>query len=256
MARSSGEVSALREQLMAFGEKLESMSYYDVLDVLPKADARSIKTAYFRLAKTWHPDRLPKSLADLSAIASKVFSRIGEANQVLSDNARRAEYDQLMEEGAATDSDKTAVQQGVRATAAYRLAGAAMKKNDLNRAREQAKIAHQIDPKPEHTALFAYLTCQDLQGRQDMGVDSLLDMLKAAAKELPQNVDVHLYLARMHKQHGKSSDARRAFAAVAKIDPKNVEAAREKRIFKMREDSGSGASSPRPSFMNKLFKKK
>ena len=256
MPPSSGEASALRKQLLAFGEKLESMSYYDVLEVLPKADARSIKRAYFRLAKVWHPDRLPKSLADLSAIASKVFSRIGEANQVLSDNARRAEYDQLMEEGTATESDKAAVQQRVRATAAYRLAGAALKKNDLARALEQAKTAHEIDPKPEHTALFAYLACQDLLGRQELGVESLLAMLKAAAKELPADVDVHLYLARMHKQHGKGSDARRAFAAVAKIDPKNVEAAREKRLFKMREDSGSGASSPRPSFMTKLFKKK
>ena len=96
-----------------------------------------------------------------------------------------------MEEGTATESDKAAVQQRVRATAAYRLAGAALKKNDLARALEQAKTAHEIDPKPEHTALFAYLACQDLLGRQELGVESLLAMLKAAAKELPADVDVH-----------------------------------------------------------------
>ncbi|MCZ6834596.1 MAG: molecular chaperone DnaJ [Planctomycetota bacterium] len=63
--------------------------YYEVLGLNKDASADDIKRAYRRLAMKYHPDRNPD---DDAAEAS--FKECAEAYEVLSDNDRRARYDQ------------------------------------------------------------------------------------------------------------------------------------------------------------------
>jgi len=63
------------------------LDYYAVLELAPSADAVEINAAFRRLAWRYHPDRNPAPGATLQ------FQDINEAHQVLSDPARRAEYD-------------------------------------------------------------------------------------------------------------------------------------------------------------------
>ncbi|MSX83414.1 MAG: DnaJ domain-containing protein, partial [Actinobacteria bacterium] len=62
--------------------------YYAALGVPKNADADAIKKAYRKLAVEFHPD---KNKGD--AAAEERFKEISEAHSVLSDPARRAEYD-------------------------------------------------------------------------------------------------------------------------------------------------------------------
>jgi curved DNA-binding protein len=63
--------------------------YYAILGVPRNATPEEIKEAYWRLAKEYHPDKNP------SPEAEERFKLINEAYQVLSDPAKRAEYDAL-----------------------------------------------------------------------------------------------------------------------------------------------------------------
>jgi molecular chaperone DnaJ len=69
--------------------------YYGVLGVPSSATPEQIKRAYRRLAKKWHPDANQGSKA-----AAERFKEISEAHAVLSDPARRKQYDQLRRYGA------------------------------------------------------------------------------------------------------------------------------------------------------------
>lgn len=63
--------------------------YYEVLGVGKDASADDIKKAYRKLAMKYHPDRNP---GDKSA--EEKFKEVGEAYEVLSDQDKRAKYDQ------------------------------------------------------------------------------------------------------------------------------------------------------------------
>ena len=73
---------------------MKFIDYYKVLGVDENADAPEIKKAYRRLARKFHPDVSKESDAE------NQFKRVSEAYEVLRDDARRAEYDQLRRYGA------------------------------------------------------------------------------------------------------------------------------------------------------------
>ena len=62
--------------------------YYEILGVARNATAEQIKDAYRTLAMKYHPDR------NKEAGAEEKFKEISEAYAVLSDNEKRATYDQ------------------------------------------------------------------------------------------------------------------------------------------------------------------
>lgn len=61
--------------------------HYALLGVAPDASVEDIKRAFRRLAREWHPDVNP------APEAAAMFHRITQAHDLLSDRARRAEYD-------------------------------------------------------------------------------------------------------------------------------------------------------------------
>jgi molecular chaperone DnaJ len=63
--------------------------YYEVLGVAKDADENTIKRAYRKLAMKYHPDRNPDDKA-----ASEKFREVTEAYEVLSDDNKRARYNQ------------------------------------------------------------------------------------------------------------------------------------------------------------------
>ncbi len=69
---------------------LEYKDYYAVLGVPRAASQAEVKKAFRKLARQHHPDAKPGDTA-----AERKFKEINEANEVLSDPAKRRQYDQL-----------------------------------------------------------------------------------------------------------------------------------------------------------------
>jgi curved DNA-binding protein len=65
--------------------------YYDILGVNKTASAEELKKAYRKQALEWHPDKH----MDNKEAAEKRFKEINEAYQILSDPAKRQNYDQF-----------------------------------------------------------------------------------------------------------------------------------------------------------------
>src|SRR5688572_4072365 len=69
---------------------MDYKDYYKILGVERKASADDIRSAYRKLAMKYHPDKNPGDKK-----AEDKFKDINEAYQVLSDDSKRAKYDQL-----------------------------------------------------------------------------------------------------------------------------------------------------------------
>ena len=66
------------------------MNYYDILEIEEDADSISIKKAYKKLAKKFHPDLNPDNVE----LSEEKFKQINEAYHVLIDKDERRKYDQ------------------------------------------------------------------------------------------------------------------------------------------------------------------
>jgi len=85
---------AMRDEVLERRTDAEERSYYALLGVSQDASAGDIRKAYFKAAKRFHPDALNHlGLCEIKQQAAEVFARIAEANDVLRDPAKRAEYD-------------------------------------------------------------------------------------------------------------------------------------------------------------------
>jgi DnaJ-class molecular chaperone len=72
----------------------QTKDFYRILGVADNATPDEIKKSYRKLAKQYHPDANPNDAA-----AAERFKEVSEAYSVLSDDAKRKQYDQMRKFG-------------------------------------------------------------------------------------------------------------------------------------------------------------
>ena len=144
----------------------------------------------------------------------------------------------------------------LRSAEAFQKAEILLKKKDLERAEEQARLAHEGDPEqPEYAALYAFIRARRPDAKEEDLATSLAMLKKAIAKQ-GNNVKIHYYLACVLKASGQTAAAIREYKYVAQNDPSNVDAAREIRLHEMRKgNSKQPPAAPEAGLFGKLFKR-
>jgi curved DNA-binding protein CbpA len=72
--------------------KSKLINYYELLGIDPKADGAQIKRVYYEQLKIWHPD---KNVENTRAAEEKT-KRLNQAYSILSDPAKRKQYDRIL----------------------------------------------------------------------------------------------------------------------------------------------------------------
>jgi curved DNA-binding protein CbpA len=229
--RSAEEVQAFRREVEE-RERRGNIGYYEQLGVEPNADIATIRSAFFQLAKRWHPDRLTEELADLREVVTRTFAHMGEAHQVLSDEDQRRRYDEVLKNGGMDEQEQ--VMAVVRAAGAFQKAEVLVKKRDFARALIEAQAAYDGDPEQaEYAALYAWLSARELTHN----FEEPIGILDRAVEREPDNVRVRWYRGQLLKKIGHDGQAMRDFKHIVTLKPHHVEALREIRLHDMRKQS-------------------
>ncbi|HEY8073493.1 MAG TPA: DnaJ domain-containing protein [Labilithrix sp.] len=216
--------------IAARAAKIATESHFEMLGLDEGASVEAVRAAYYRLAKVWHPDRLPADLAPLRSEVETIFAKMGEAQRVLTDpDARRA----------ATSSPGGAAPKRPRAEL-LRDIDVALGKRDVVMARAGAEqlVAGDKDD-AEAAAILAWLDADQGEGKKET-LESAVARLDKAVNTDRYCDRAHYYRGVLHKRLGMTAAAVRDFARAAQINPKNVDAEREVRLAEMRARKGSG----------------
>lgn len=99
---------AVQEQVLALAARLDA-PYHEILGVGPDADRKALKRAYFALSKQLHPDRyFRKNLGPFQPHLERVFKKVVEAYELLSDPMARAEIEKSLAAAAPPAVDREA----------------------------------------------------------------------------------------------------------------------------------------------------
>ncbi|MEZ4372806.1 MAG: DnaJ domain-containing protein [Polyangiaceae bacterium] len=249
----SPEAKDLRREVMERFAVVDKQNYYEMLGVPESATTSEIQTAFFQLAKRFHPDKVASQLPALREQVNKVFARISEANQVLTDDERRTEYERLMREGGASADEQEKVQQVLRAAQSFQKAEVLLKKRDLAGAAELAKKAADDDPEQaDYLAFYAWVTSQLPERMEQNRYDDLIVLLDRCVAQEPDNQRCRWYRGQLHKRNENMKLAIRDFRWVLERNPRHVDAQREVRLYEMRRQTGHSVkpSGPPPKASN------
>lgn len=271
-ARPAGvDPKLVKTKILERAERITSEDYFQMLGIERDAPLETVQRSFIALAKVWHPDRLPPALADVKEACSKVFSHLTEANATLSDPVKREEYMKLLAEGGATPEDQAKIQSIIDAAMSFQKADMLLKRNpnDPN-AYEIVARCVRLDDQPDYLATLAWLDAQkpDCQAR-----DKLLekiDILSRCIERSPRNERSFFYRGQLYKRVDDAARALDDFKRAAELNPRNLDATREVRVYAMRQAAAAkavaAAAGPAPaapsttanrgaSLFGKLFKK-
>jgi curved DNA-binding protein CbpA len=229
-----------RLQLEKWVQTAETQTYFELLGVPTDASTTTVQEAYLKLAKTFHPDRLPTDLADLKPLATKIFAKISEAHQVLSDPEKRSAYvESLRHVGEESEEEK--VRRILRATSAFQKAEVLLKKRMIAAAELEVKRALEDDPEqPDYLALHAWI--QSTKTDSAAHLPGLLKTLSDAVTRNPASEKNRYYRVQLLKRLDRIDEAVADCRIIVEKNPHHVDALREIRLWEMRRTAARGTA--------------
>jgi curved DNA-binding protein CbpA len=248
------EHAARRADIERRAASIDSEDLFQILGLTRETPADQIRNAYFALAKTWHPDRVPPELAEVKPLVARVFARISDAFQTLNDATKRKEYLERLQAGGGAHDDDEKIARVVDAAMEFQKAEILLKKNDLAGAEQLATACVRADPEqPEYLALLVWIQAQRRgdppgmrEGMTSPHFDDLIKLLDGVLAKEPSYERAIYYRGVLLKRAGRHDKAMRDFKQAVELNPKNIDAVREVRLHDMRK-RGAAAAKPESS---------
>ncbi|MHB8419348.1 MAG: DUF4388 domain-containing protein [Myxococcales bacterium] len=235
--RTSPPAPALKAEPPAkFLAGLREKNLFDRLG-LPRSEGAppQLKSVYLQLAKLYHPDMLPPGATpEQRKQCEDILALLNEANAVLADDGRRKAYleELAAQEAGVVDMDVEAI---LRAEEDFQRAVILIKGHKLREGLDIIESCIQLNEKEgEFYAWRGYakfLLATDKRAAYPQAMAELQRCLKLT----PRCPPAHLLEAHMAKLIGDEEAAQKAFKKVLELEPGNVDAQREIRLYQQRK---------------------
>jgi curved DNA-binding protein CbpA len=221
--------------------------HFSVLEIPSSASSADVKIAYFKLAKTFHPDRIASLKLELvRPHIERIFARMSEAFSLLTDEGKRAEYKKVQAAGGEEavrrkeQEDEARALRILDAEEHFRNGELALKRGQFGMALTEFQAALDGNPEEsEHHAMLAWATFTNASDK-----NSVLSHVKAGfARALELNdacVPAYFYLGHVYVFTQDLPRAMGQFQRALDLRPSYIEAERELRLLQSRQQKGGG----------------
>lgn len=225
---------------------IDRSDYFMMLDIPRDATSADVEASFFALVKRWHPDRLPPELGPVRDACSRVFARMSEAHATLTDDEPRARYMRLLADGTGSPEMQATVAKVIDAATSFQKAEVCFRRNDLAQAELFCRKALEDDPtQPDYVALLAWLVALKPENQSPEKTLQSIQMLERAIAMNERCEKAYNWRGMLFKRLGKTDLAVKDFKRVVDLNPRNIDAAREVRLYNMR--GGRRSSKPPPA---------
>jgi curved DNA-binding protein CbpA len=224
-------------EVTAFLENFaRATNHYEVLNIHTDASPAQIKSAYYGIARAYHPDRFHElANSSLHAQLEAAFARITQAHEVLSDPSAKSGYDAKLEAlkrvgysapvqpQAGTVSPSAAGRQHLNpAEQRFQEGMAALNLGDANAATAALSAAARLAPnESKYRAYYGKALAAHPQTKRLAEAE-----IQAAIKIEPANAAYRVMLAGLYRELGFWRRAINELERALSLDGKNVEARR------------------------------
>ena len=216
-----------KQEILDFEARIQGANHFQVLGVPVLASPDEARRAFYELSRKFHPDRFfGKNLGSFRSRVEKIFLKLTEANQALSDHDRRAAYlrshPELVERpvevataaapaaARTADDDQRDAERRARLTRHPYLARGA-KVNDL------VKHARECLARGEPSLAFNDLSLASKMDERNVEVKALL--IEVRKKHDAARVDTEIAKGKAFLETGDGASALTSFRIASGIDP-------------------------------------
>jgi tetratricopeptide (TPR) repeat protein len=231
---------ALRRELAALAERVRNADPWQALGVAAAANDESIRAAYAELAKRTHPDRFVGASDVTRKLAEELFGCVSRAFDAIRDAEARATWARQSKEAALDAEARDESERAVFAEREFTRGEGLLRARRVSEALQAFRNAVEAYPEECDYHVYLgwahYLASPDAPGR----VDQAIQMVMKGRKLAPDRRTPYLFLGRLSQAAGRIDNAEKMFARAIQLDPNCVEAMRELRLVRMRQDKAKG----------------
>ena len=215
---------ALIEQLKQTHKELQDKDPFKVLDVDQNISEGGLKRSYIKMVKVHHPDAY--SYADdpeVKRLANENFNLIHRA------------YNEAQRIREGKQPEKAGIDEELQAEILFAQGTQALKARDFQKSLDLFRLCVSMKPQ-ERVFAESYIKTMFLKW-QKTGMGTAAEIkatIFEATRKFPQSDTLYLTLGWVLKQEGLNTKAIEAFKRAIQLNPKNVDAQRELRLYQMR----------------------
>jgi len=217
-----------RQELEAYLSRVENASnYYQMLGVSPTSSTEEIKTAYFRLARRFHPDKYHKEAGtDLHRRIQSAFGEIARAYETLKDEKSRKSYD-------LKNKDKIKSEEAMKAEEAKKV------EDPITMAKKSFEEGYELLIRKEYEAAYPFLARAVFLDPNNAQYHAYFGKLLSADERMrfraeeeikkainiePKNPLYRIMMAELYMDYGFYRRAEGELRRLLEIDPNNKQA--------------------------------
>jgi curved DNA-binding protein CbpA len=207
-------------QVFDLHDNLESLNYYQILEVTDGASPEDIKKSYFRLARKFHPDLFSRELpSETIQKIDLVFDHITKAYHTLSDEKRKGEYDKQLSTPQGDDRKNQAKEAEKRFRQGKTLF-------NQGRYEEALVFLEQSVRQSQDKARYFMLLAMTQSKLHIYRQEAEKNFIRATRLE-PWNAEAFVGLGVLYKKEGLHVKAKKQFERALQIDPDHKIAKKE-----------------------------